>query len=53
MRSKNNRLGVAVGVLLVLGGLSQAQPVTIAIPDDSSTSDERSVEVIKEAYRLV
>ncbi len=51
MRSKNNRLGVAVGVLLVLGGLSQAQPVTIAIPDDSSTSDERSVEVIKEAYR--
>lgn len=38
---------------MVFGSLLQAQSMKIAIPDDTSTSDAYSIEVINDAYRRI
>lgn len=53
MHKTKTRLGTTVCLLLVFGSLTQAQSIKIAIPDDTSASDEYSTEIIKEAYRRI
>lgn len=53
MRKNNIRVSAAVCLLLAFCNLSQAQSMKIAIPDDTSTTDEYSTEIIKEAYRRI